>query len=111
MIRLFRRIRISLVLVVMFLFDLIVSSISVAQVALGQRQAYPAIIRMPVQVKTRYGIALLAYFTSVTPGSTCLHVAADRGSIFLHILDAQDDETVIRRFHSHYERWILELER
>lgn len=110
--RLFRRIGVSLILAVTFVSDLVASSLSVARIVLSpEGRAHPAIVPVPVIARTDWGVALLAYFTSLTPGSTCLHVADDRRHIYVHMLDAPDDEAAANRFKRLYERWILELEK
>lgn len=110
--RLGRQIRALAMLVGIFLFDLLASSWAVARIVVSRapRQA-PAIIVIPVEARTRLGVAMFAYFASLTPGSTCLHVADDRRSLYVHMLDAPSDERAIARFKRLYERWIVELER
>ena len=56
-------------------------------------------------------LALLACFTSLTPGSTCLHVSDDRKRLYLHLLDGRNPEASIAKFRRVYERHLLELER
>lgn len=112
MIRLLRRTRAAIVLIATFLFDLLTASLKVASIVLSSNdRTHPAIVPVPVSLKTPWGVALLAYFTSVTPGSTCLHVAADRRHIYIHMLHAPSDEEAANHFKHLYERWILELEK
>ena len=106
-----RRLRAICVLTAIFLWDLVVASFSVARIVLAPTiRTHPAIIAVPVSVKRPWAVALFAYFTSLTPGSTCLHVSDDRTRLYLHILDTQDAEASAARFKQLYERWILELE-
>ncbi|MFA7439738.1 MAG: Na+/H+ antiporter subunit E [Sphingomonadaceae bacterium] len=106
------RIRAATILVGMFIYDLVAASIGVARIVLTRDQlAQPAIVAIPADAKTPWGVGLFAYFISLTPGSTSLHVSDDLQTIYVHMLDAPDDESVRHRFKTLYERWILELER
>jgi multisubunit Na+/H+ antiporter MnhE subunit len=101
-----------LCLVATFLWDLVASSLSVARIVLSPyAQPLPAIVVVPVEARTRWGVALFAYCVSLTPGSTCLHVPDDLRRLYVHVLDARTDEEVVVRFKRLYERWILILER
>ena len=73
-------------------------------------QPLPAIVVVPVEARTRWGVALFAYCVSLTPGSTCLHVSDDLRRFYVHVLDARRDEEVIAQFKRLYERWILMME-
>ena len=68
------------------------------------------IIAVPVSVQRPWAVAMFAYFTSLTPGSTCLHVSEDRSLLYVHVLSSHDRDATTLRFKSHYERWIGELE-
>jgi multicomponent Na+:H+ antiporter subunit E len=101
----------ALSLVGAFLYDLVASSLAVARIVLApHRRNQPAIVAVPVDARTRWGVALFAYLVSLTPGSTCLHVADDRRTIFVHFLDAPDVHARAADVKALYERWILRIE-
>lgn len=103
--------RALLQLLAAFIRDLFASTWTVARIVLPPGlDTRPAIVVMPVQVKRPWAVAMLAYFTSLTPGSTCLHVSEDRTKLYLHLLDVDDPERAVARFHRLYERPIMELE-
>lgn len=105
-----RRILAVPALLTVFLWDLIFSSFKVAAVVLRPRlRTRPAILVMTTDLRQPWAVALLAYLTSLTPGSTCLHVSADRRRLYLHVLDAPDPAATIARFRRLYERWVREL--
>ncbi|KQN26624.1 sodium:proton antiporter [Sphingomonas sp. Leaf33] len=105
-----RRIRAGIVLTGIFLWDLVAASCDVARIVLSPRmRTSPRIVVVPIALTRPAAIALFAYFVSLTPGSTCLHVSRDRTRLFVHILDTDDDAATIARFKSHFERWIAEL--
>lgn len=106
----FRRLRAALVLATIFVWDLVVASLGVARIVLAARiRTRPAIIVVPVAAEPDWAVALFASFTSLTPGSTCLHVSDDRRRLYVHVLDSADAEASAARFKRLYERWILEL--
>jgi multicomponent Na+:H+ antiporter subunit E len=103
--------RATLLLLASFLWDLVASTYSVVLIVLSPgNRTRPGIVVMPVQVKRPWAIAMLSYFTSLTPGSTCLHVSEDRTKLYLHLLDAADPKAAVAKFHRLYERPIMELE-
>ncbi|MBM3927955.1 MAG: sodium:proton antiporter [Sphingomonadales bacterium] len=108
---LLRRIRAAIVLAGIFLWDLVAASIDVARLVLAPRvRTRPAIVMVPVAVRRPWAVALFAYFTSLTPGSTCIHVSEDRTRLYVHVLDTADPAASVARFKRHFERWIAELE-
>ncbi|MDG2520704.1 Na+/H+ antiporter subunit E [Caulobacter segnis] len=109
--RALRRLRAVLVLLAIFLWDLVAASVGVALIVLAPRiRTRPAIVVVPVTVQRPWAVALFAYFTSLTPGSTCLHVSEDRRRLYVHVLDSTDAEASATRFKRLYERWISDLE-
>jgi multisubunit Na+/H+ antiporter MnhE subunit len=106
-----RRTSAALSLMRAFVVDLVASSLSVARIAVApSRSNRPAIAAVPVDARTEWGVALFAYLVSLTPGSTCLHVADDRRTLYVHFLDAPDVEARSVATKRLYERWILQLE-
>lgn len=106
-----RRLFVILSLVGTFFADLVASSIAVSKIVLSRTSMQsPAIIVYPLDVRTDWGVALMAYFISLTPGSTCVHVADDHRSLYIHLLNAPSEEAAVARFKRLYERRVLELE-
>jgi multisubunit Na+/H+ antiporter MnhE subunit len=94
-----------------FVVDLVASSLAVARIVLAPRkQNRPAIVAVPVDARTDWGVALFAYLVSLTPGSTCLHVADDRRVLYVHFLDAPDESARAAEVKALYERLIMQLE-
>jgi multisubunit Na+/H+ antiporter MnhE subunit len=106
-----RRLQAALALLGTFLYDLVVASLAVARIVLAPSRAHhPAIVAVPVDARTEWGVALFAYLVSATPGSTCLHVADDRRTLFVHFLDAPDGPARAAEMKALYERYILRIE-
>lgn len=94
-----------------FVVDLVAASLTVTRIVLNPRRANrPAIVAVPVDARTTWGVALFAYLVSLTPGSTCLHVADDRRTLYVHFLHAPDTAARAADVKALYERRILELE-
>jgi multisubunit Na+/H+ antiporter MnhE subunit len=105
------RLRAALALLVTFLYDLVAASLAVARIVLRpSRRHRPSIVAVPVDARTDWGVALFAYLVSATPGSTCLHVAGDRRTLFVHFLDAPDPRARAAEVKALYERRILRME-
>jgi multicomponent Na+:H+ antiporter subunit E len=100
----------AILLFVTAIYDLVASSIGVARIVMSRTpRAHPAIIVYPLELKTRWGIGLLANLVSLTPGSTCLHIAEDLSALYIHVLDSSDEDRLIRQFRTFYERRIGEM--
>jgi multisubunit Na+/H+ antiporter MnhE subunit len=106
-----RRILAALSLAAIFAYDLVTASLAVARIVLApRRRNQPAIVAVPVDARTDWGVALFAYLVSMTPGSTCLHVADDRRTLYVHFLDAPDREARGADMKALYERRIIRIE-
>ena len=101
----------ALALLGSFAYDLVAASVAVARIVLApRRRNQPAIVAVPVDARTEWGVALFAYFVSATPGSTCLHVDDDRRTIYVHFLDAPDTRAAAAGMKALYEQRILRME-
>ena len=106
-----RRLWAALSLLGTFAYDLVAASLAVARIVLSPRKRNrPAIVAVPVDARTEWGVALFAYFVSATPGSTCLHVADDRRTIYVHFLDAPDVRASAAGMKALYEQRIIRME-
>jgi multicomponent Na+:H+ antiporter subunit E len=107
-----RKLRAAMTLAAMFLWDLLTASLGVAKIVISPKiKTQPAIIKVPTDLREPWAVAMFAYFTSLTPGSTCLHVSEDHKHLYVHLLHTTDAAVSIKRFKTIYERWIKELER
>lgn len=107
----FRQVHAAFALAGAFVVDLVAASLAVARIVLapGRRNA-PAIVAVPVDAQTTWGVAMFAYLVSLTPGSTCLHVADDRRTLYVHFLHAPDTAARAASTKALYERHIIQLE-
>jgi multisubunit Na+/H+ antiporter MnhE subunit len=91
---------------VMVLWDVMVGTWYVAQVALRLRPlVQPGIVVVPIEERTPNGVAVCSLVTTLSPGSFLVDVDWQRGIMLFHNIDAGDPDAV-RKSHRHfYERY------
>ncbi len=95
-------------LIVLFLYELVISSIAVAwDVVTPRHRARPAIIDVPLDVKSDAGILLFTNLVSLTPGTLSLDVSDDRATLKVHAMFADDPEALCRSLKSGMEAWVI----
>ena len=109
--RLLRRTAGTLVLGVIFFRELAVSSYTVARAAFARNpRTQSAIIALPLELRTDFGIAILANLVTLTPGTCSLHVSDDRRTLYIHALDAPDPGAIIADIQATFEDRIRRIE-
>lgn len=104
----FRRVIAWIRLVVMFHYELVVSSIDVAiDVLTPRHRANPAIIEVPLDVKSDLGVLLVTNLISLTPGTLSLDVSDDRKTLFVHAMFADDPDALCHQLKSGMETWVI----
>ena len=107
--RYFLRVYYWLKLVVLFLYELIVSSLQVTwDVITPRHRARPAIIDMPLDVKSDTGILLVTNLISLTPGTLSIDVSEDRKTLKIHAMFADDPDAVCHALKSGMEKWVID---
>ncbi|MFN7102170.1 MAG: Na+/H+ antiporter subunit E [Pseudorhizobium sp.] len=108
---LFSRLGMSLTLGAVFIRELVLSSVAVARQVLGDSSLLrPAIIAVPLDLRSKVGITTLANCVSLTPGTTSLHVSEDLNTLYVHVLDAPDPQAVVESIKDTFETRIKEIE-
>ncbi len=93
-----------------FIYDLIVSSIRVAwDVVTPKHLSNPAIIEMPLDVKSDIEILLVTNLISLTPGTLSLDVSPDRSTLIVHAMFADDPEALVAELKDGMERRVKEV--
>ena len=96
-------------LIVMFHYELLVSSVQVLwDIFTPQQLSNPAIIEMPLDVKSDTGILLVTNLISLTPGTLSIDVSDDRKTLTLHVMFADDPDEVCRELKQGMERWVID---
>jgi multicomponent Na+:H+ antiporter subunit E len=104
-----RRLLAITVLALLFARELVMSSLRVARTALARDiSVRPAIIRVPLDLRSDLGVTVVANLVSLTPGTTSLHVSDDRRFLYVHCLDAPSQEAVVRSIKLMFEHWVRE---
>ncbi|WP_208347319.1 Na+/H+ antiporter subunit E [Pseudaestuariivita rosea] len=105
----FRKVYYWLRLIVMFHYELIVSSLAVVwDVITPQQLSRPGLVHMPLDVTSDTGIFLVTNLISLTPGTLSLDVSEDRKTLIVHAMFADDPVAVCRTLKSGMERWVKE---
>ena len=98
-------------LAAIFLIELVKSSLSVAWAVVNPRiELNPAIIAVPLDLKSDIHIATLANLVSLTPRTTSLHVSDDRKTLYVHALDCTDPDATISGIKTTFESILLKSE-
>lgn len=96
-------------LIVMFHWELIVSSLQVLwDIFTPAHRSNPALIDMPLDVTSDTGILLVTNLISLTPGTLSIDVSEDRKTLTLHVMFADDPEAVRRALKEGMERWVID---
>ena len=96
-------------LVVMFHYELVVSSIAVVWDVITPTQlSRTGIVEVPLDIKSDTGILLVTNLISLTPGTLSLDVSEDRKTLFVHAMFADDHEAVRSQLKNTMEKWVRE---
>ena len=96
-------------LLVLFHYELVVSSLSVAWDVLTPRhRARPGIIAIPMKAKGEAEVLLVTNLISLTPGTLSLDVTEDCNTLVIHAMFADDPEAIAAQIANGMERWVRE---
>lgn len=105
------RIAESVVLAGVFMRELLKSSVAVARAAFAREpRTDSAIIAMPIELRTDFGVAVLANLITLTPGTCSLHVSEDKRTLYIHTLDTQDPDGIIADIRRTFESRLKRIE-
>lgn len=93
--------------------DIIRSNWEVALVILGlnasRENRVSGFVHIPLEMRDRYGLAVLAVIITSTPGTIWVEYEDATGVLLLHILDLQDGDDWADRIKNRYERRLMEI--
>ena len=91
--------------------DIVRSNWAVSHIILGRRrhERTSGFIHIPLDLRDRYGLAVLAIIITSTPGTLWVEYEAATGRLLLHVLDLVDKETWVRLIKDRYERRLMEI--
>jgi multicomponent Na+:H+ antiporter subunit E len=89
---------------VTFVAELAKSTLATIRAVLGDPgRLRPAILAVPLDVRSAGGTVLFADMVTLTPGTTSLEVSADGRTLYVHALDAPDHAAAIAGMKSTLE--------
>ncbi|QQR37983.1 Na+/H+ antiporter subunit E [Devosia rhizoryzae] len=107
-----RRWRRIVSLALLFIYELFLSAIKVALVTVRpnlKTALRPAIIAVPLSVKSDGEITLLANLITLTPGTLSIDVSPDRSVLYVHALTHEDRDAVIAGIVTGFETKVREV--
>ena len=105
----FSRARRVLSLLVLFLYELVLSAWRVAVMVLSPNMNLkPGIFAYPLRVDRDFEITMLANLITLTPGTLSVDVSDDRRILYVHAIDASDPDAARRDIAEGFERKIME---
>lgn len=90
--------------------DVLNSNLAVARLLIGRRaNRVSGFVEIPIDLKDRHGLAVLAVIISSTPGTLWVEYDRAHGRLLIHVLDLVDEETWVRTIKERYERPLMEI--
>jgi multicomponent K+:H+ antiporter subunit E len=87
------------------LWDIVVSNLAVARLALDPRaEPRPAWVDFPLAATHPTAVTLLASIITITPGTVSCVVDEARRAILIHALDCDDADALVAQVRQRYER-------
>lgn len=106
----FSKVKSILAFALYFLWQLILANLRVAFIVLSPRLPLrPAIIAVPLDIKTPVAITILANLIALTPGTLVMDVSPDRNTIYVHTVFVEDAEAFRHEIKYGLERRIAEV--
>ena len=93
------------------LVDIVRSNLAVLRIAagMGGRRRVAGFLSIPLDLRDRRGLAVLACIVTATPGTAWAHHEAAANILTLHVLDLVDEAAWVRQFKNRYERCLMEI--
>lgn len=90
--------------------DVIRSNLAVARIVLSpRRQRVSGFVRIPLTLRDRHGLTVLALILTAIPGTVWVQFDRSKGTLLIHVLDLVSEEDWIRLIRERYESLLLEV--
>lgn len=91
--------------------DILLSNLAVVAIVLrgGRHQRVSGFVAIPLELRDRTGLAVLACIVTSTPGTAWIDYAPDSGVLLIHVLDLVDEKEWVRLIKGRYEALLLEI--
>ncbi len=91
-------------------WDILVSNVRVAKLALGPlARLRPCIVDVPLDMDQPVVVAMLAMTITLTPGTVSLVIDAPNRRLLVHGLDVDDPDALVAEIKDRYERRLKEI--
>lgn len=108
--RYFRKYPRLLALIAHYGWELVCSALRVAiDILTPSYRARPGMIAVPLRAERNLEITLLANLITMTPGSLCVEVSADRRVLYVHVMFVADAEAIRAEIRDKLERRLLAI--
>ena len=93
------------------MLDILRSNFAVASIILqgGRRERVSGFVPIPLELRDRTGLAILACIVTSTPGTAWIEYAHDTGVLLIHVLDLVDEEEWLALIKNRYEVLLMEI--
>jgi multicomponent K+:H+ antiporter subunit E len=106
----FGRAIVVLRLMLVVLWDMVLSNIEVARRILGPERAItPGFVWVPLELTSIHGITALASIITLTPGTLSTELTADRRHLLVHCFNLKDADEQVASIKTRYERPLKEI--
>ncbi|MBE0570296.1 MAG: Na+/H+ antiporter subunit E [Ignavibacteriaceae bacterium] len=106
----FRKIPVMIMFIFYFIKELIIANLKVAyDVITPKDYMKPAIIAVPLEVKTDLEITLFANLLTLTPGTLSLDVSSNKNVLYVHALYVKDADSFRDELKNGLEKRLLEV--
>ncbi len=91
--------------------DVIHSNIAVARLIVtgGRRDRKSGFVDIPLELRSSYGLAILACIITATPGTLWVDFDPASGTLTIHVLDLIDENEWVSTVKNRYERLLQEI--
>lgn len=91
--------------------DVFRSNLAVGTIILrgGERAAHSGFMTIRLDLRSHYGLAVLAIILTCTPGTLWVNHDPTRGTLLLHVLDLVDEQEWTDLIKNRYERLLMEI--
>ncbi len=91
--------------------DIVRSNIAVGRIILTREnpRRTSGFIHLPLDMRNRYGLAVLGIIITATPGTLWMQYDSARGVLLVHVLDLVDEDAWIQLIKQRYERLLMEI--
>jgi len=91
--------------------DILRSNIAVTSIILQgrRRRRVSGFVAIPLDLRDRTGLAVLACIVTSTPGTAWVEYAPDNGVLLIHVLDLVEKEEWIALIKNRYESMLMEI--